>query len=124
MTERSAKADADFTLFDSEDRVLEHASTIIDGLEETTDLIKTLTAAYKRAVKDQKRMVRLCDRMQEELIAVKERLGRRSQSPRGTRRAIPACRRLRTASRRFSIAAIFWNSAITNLKRAAGQKHR
>ncbi|MBO9418645.1 GGDEF domain-containing protein [Labrenzia sp. R4_2] len=74
MTETSRKAESDFTLFDSEDRVLEHASTILDGLEETTDLIKTLTTAYKRAVKDQKRMVRLCDRMQEELIAVKERL--------------------------------------------------
>lgn len=70
----SRNKETDFTLFDSEERVMEHAETIIDGLEETTDLIKTLSAAYKRAVKDQKRMVRLCDRMQEELRAVKERL--------------------------------------------------
>lgn len=69
-----ADKNSDFTLFDTEDRVMKHAETILDGLEETTDLVKTLSAAYKRAVKDQKRMVRLCDRMQEELRAVTERL--------------------------------------------------
>lgn len=74
MNRTRKNTETDFTLFDNEERVMEHAETIIDGLEETTDLIKTLSAAYKRAVKDQKRMVRLCDRMQEELRAVKERL--------------------------------------------------
>ncbi|GAA0783188.1 GGDEF domain-containing protein [Roseibium denhamense] len=73
MTQRDKKA-SDFTLFDNEDRVLERAETILHGLDETTELIKTLSTAYKRAVREQKRMVRLCDRMQEELLTVKERL--------------------------------------------------
>lgn len=68
------KTDNTFTLFEDEDRVLQYAETILGGLDETTRLIRSLTMAYKRAVREQKRMVRLSDRNQEELMAVKERL--------------------------------------------------
>jgi len=68
------KQAADFTLFESEDRIIERADEIMLGLEDTTKLIKTLSSAYKRAVKEQKRMVRLSDRMQDELRAVQARL--------------------------------------------------
>ena len=73
MTQPKPKDNA-FTLFEDEDRVLQYAETILGGLDETTRLIRTLTMAYKRAVREQKRMVRLSDRNQEELMAVKERL--------------------------------------------------
>jgi len=71
---RSADKDSEFTLFEDEDRVLQYAETILGGLDETTRLIRSLTLAYKRAVREQKRMVRLSDRNQEELMAVKARL--------------------------------------------------
>ncbi|ASP32201.1 GGDEF domain-containing protein [Labrenzia sp. VG12] len=71
---QSNKKDGEFTLFEDEDRVLQYAETILGGLDETTRLIRSLTMAYKRAVREQKRMVRLSDRNQEELMAVKERL--------------------------------------------------
>ncbi|MCK7611905.1 GGDEF domain-containing protein [Roseibium sediminicola] len=73
MTHSSDK-DSEFTLFEDEDRVLQYAETILGGLDETTRLIRSLTLAYKRAVREQKRMVRLSDRNQEELMAVKARL--------------------------------------------------
>lgn len=73
MTHASDK-DSEFTLFEDEDRVLQYAETILGGLDETTRLIRSLTLAYKRAVREQKRMVRLSDRNQEELMAVKARL--------------------------------------------------
>ncbi|WP_422375756.1 GGDEF domain-containing protein [Roseibium sp.] len=71
---QARKKDGEFTLFEDEDRVLQYAETILGGLDETTRLIRSLTMAYKRAVREQKRMVRLSDRNQEELMAVKERL--------------------------------------------------
>ncbi|WP_170230457.1 GGDEF domain-containing protein [Roseibium hamelinense] len=74
MLKAGGKDEADFTLFDEEDRILLDAEAALDNLTHATGLVKSLSRAYKRAVRDQKRMVRLCDRMQEELISVKEKL--------------------------------------------------
>ena len=70
----TTQSDGAFTLFEDEDRVLVEADALLKDLDRATGHVKDLQKAYKRAVRDQKRMVRLCDRMQGELLEVKERL--------------------------------------------------
>jgi diguanylate cyclase (GGDEF)-like protein len=67
-------AETDFTLFDEEDRILQSSARLLRDLTNATGHVRDLQRAYKRAVREQKRMVRLSDRMQSELLEVKQQL--------------------------------------------------
>lgn len=57
----------DYTLFDVEERVLRDAEEMVRKLDEVAQGVRTLAEAYRRSYREQSRLVRLSDRMQEEL---------------------------------------------------------
>jgi len=59
--------DAAFTLFDAEERVLREAEDMVRKLDEVSAGVKRLAEAYGRGYREQSRLVRISDRMQEEL---------------------------------------------------------
>ena len=58
---------SDYTLFDVEERVLRDADEMVRKLDEVSQGVRTLAEAYRRSYREQRRLVRLSDRMQEEL---------------------------------------------------------
>ena len=62
-------------LFNEEERLLAEAEQMMLQLNEMSDGLQQLTTAhYRRAIKEQKRMVRVSDRLQSELRDTKVRL--------------------------------------------------
>ncbi len=61
-------------LFTEEDRLLAEAEQMTVQLAEMSKGLQQLTTAYRRAIKEQKRMVRVSDRLQSELRDTKVRL--------------------------------------------------
>ncbi len=57
----------DYTLFDVEERVLCDAQEMVRKLDEVAQGVRALAEAYRRSYREQSRLVRLSDRMQEEL---------------------------------------------------------
>lgn len=62
-------ADSPYSLFDVEERVLREAEDMVRKLDEISQGVRGLAEAYGRSYREQRRLVRLSDRMQEELQA-------------------------------------------------------
>ncbi|MGE5475749.1 MAG: sensor histidine kinase [Bacteroidales bacterium] len=75
------KAAASFNLFDAEERVLAEAASLRDRLADADpDLragVEALTEAYRRSVREQRRLVKGSDRLQHQLASVNQELVRR-----------------------------------------------
>ena len=67
-------AAVEFALFKEEDRAVANAVAMVDQLDEVSHGVRSLSAAYRRVVAEQKRLVRMSDRMQAELREVNSRL--------------------------------------------------
>ncbi|WP_096700457.1 ATP-binding protein [Magnetospirillum sp. 15-1] len=70
-----------FNLFDAEEKSLEQAEDLRRRLEQAPepvrDGIATLIEAYSRSVREQRRLVRVSDRLQAQLASVNQELGKR-----------------------------------------------
>lgn len=63
---KESATDGAYTLFDVEERVMREAETMVRQLEEIAQGVRGLADAYGRGYREQRRLVRLSDRMQEE----------------------------------------------------------
>ncbi|MFE1603078.1 GGDEF domain-containing protein [Methylobacterium sp. ID0610] len=70
---RDATGDA-FSLFDTEEAVLGRTEVMLAGLAEVADGVRDLAGAYRRGYREQRRLVRLSDRMQGDLQRANLRL--------------------------------------------------
>ncbi|HTH16686.1 MAG TPA: HAMP domain-containing sensor histidine kinase [Magnetospirillum sp.] len=70
-----------FSLFEAEERVLAEAGNLRERLAEADPELKhgveTLTEAYRRSVREQRRLVRVSDRLQAQLASVNQELAKR-----------------------------------------------
>lgn len=70
-----------FNLFDAEERVLAEAVALRDRLADADPQLRTgvetLADAYRRSVREQRRLVKVSDRLQHQLASVNQELGRR-----------------------------------------------
>jgi signal transduction histidine kinase len=71
-----------YNLFDAEERVLAEAGTLRGRLADADpDLrqgVETLTTAYRRSVREQRRLVKVSDRLQHQLASVNQELAKRT----------------------------------------------
>lgn len=67
MTNPPQRSDSEFTLFDEEERVLRRADSMIAKLEEVAGGVRALADAYRQGYSEQRRMVRISDRLQLDL---------------------------------------------------------
>ena len=74
-------AAASFNLFDAEERVLAEATVLreklADGDSEVRVGVEALADAYRRSVREQRRLVKVSDRLQHQLASVNQELARR-----------------------------------------------
>jgi diguanylate cyclase (GGDEF)-like protein len=75
----SASEPEDFTLYFTEEKVLADADAMLRHLAEVSRGVQGLADAYRRSYLEQRRLVRLSDRMQEELQAAKQHLADQKQ---------------------------------------------
>jgi signal transduction histidine kinase len=72
---------ADFNLFDAEEKALEQAARLRQQVSavqpDVKDGVESLIDAYSRSVREQRRLVRVSDRLQGQLAAVNQELARR-----------------------------------------------
>ncbi|MDO8608381.1 MAG: HAMP domain-containing sensor histidine kinase [Phaeospirillum sp.] len=72
---------ADFNLFDAEEKTLEQAEELRHGMADAPAAIRdglaTLIDSYGRSVREQRRLVRVSDRLQAQLATVNHELGKR-----------------------------------------------
>ena len=72
---------ADFNLFDAEEKTLEQAGALRRGMDGAPQSVKdgldALIEAYGRSVREQRRLVRVSDRLQAQLATVNQELGKR-----------------------------------------------
>ena len=61
------RSDSEFSLFDQEEQVLQSAGSMIGKLEEVAEGVRDLAEAYKQGYREQRRMLRISDRMQLDL---------------------------------------------------------
>ena len=64
-----------FSLFDNEEAVLDRTEVMLTQLAAVADGVKVLAEAYRRGYREQRRLVRLSDRMQADLQKANKRLG-------------------------------------------------
>ncbi|AWN46819.1 GGDEF domain-containing protein [Methylobacterium terrae] len=64
-----------FSLFDNEEAVLDRTEVMLTQLAALADGVKVLAEAYRRGYREQRRLVRLSDRMQADLQKANRRLG-------------------------------------------------
>jgi len=69
----------DYTLFDVEEGVLRDADEMVRKLDEVAQGVHSLAEAYRRSYREQRRLVRLSDRMQEELHVANHGLTRQAE---------------------------------------------
>jgi len=73
---------AGFNLFDAEEKALAGAEALVamldDAPAEARDGVATLTDAYRRSIREQRRLVRVSDRQQAQLARLNQELGRRT----------------------------------------------
>jgi len=74
MSEPPDPTEPEFTLFEAEERVIEEAEAMIARLEEVAGGVRRLVEAYRHSYREQRRLVRLSDRMQLELHTAKQHL--------------------------------------------------
>lgn len=75
----SEPADA-FSLFDTEEAVLGRSEVMLARLAEVGDGVRELASAYRRSYHEQRRMVRLSDRMQLDLHRANQRLAEQQRA--------------------------------------------
>ncbi|RAU22790.1 histidine kinase [Paramagnetospirillum kuznetsovii] len=72
---------ASFNLFDAEEKLLEQAEALRGSLDGTSAVVRggfdTLLDGYSRSVREQRRLVKVSDRLQAQLATVNQELGRR-----------------------------------------------
>jgi len=83
-------ADTGFTLFDAEERVLREAEDMVSKLDEVAAGVKRLAEAYGRGYREQSRLVRISDRMQEELQEANRGLSQQARDLRTLNAALEA----------------------------------
>ncbi|MBB4315515.1 GGDEF domain-containing protein [Roseospira marina] len=71
---------AEFSLFEVEERVLREADAMVRKLDEVAGGVNALAAAYRRGYREQRRLVRLSDRMQGELHQANRHLTDQAQA--------------------------------------------
>ncbi len=64
-----------FSLFDNEEAILDRTEVMLTQLAAVADGVKVLAEAYRRGYREQRRLVRLSDRMQADLQKANKRLG-------------------------------------------------
>ncbi|NGM37634.1 GGDEF domain-containing protein [Methylobacterium sp. DB0501] len=64
-----------FSLFDNEEAVLDRTEVMLTQLAAVADGVKVLAEAYRRGYREQRRLVRMSDRMQADLQKANKRLG-------------------------------------------------
>jgi diguanylate cyclase (GGDEF)-like protein len=69
-----SSGESGFSLFDEEERVLEQTKTMLHMLETVADGVRGLAQAYGKSYREQRRLVRLSDRMQLDLQTANQRL--------------------------------------------------
>jgi len=67
MTNSPERSDSEFSLFDEEERILRRADSMIAKLEEVSGGLSALADAYRQGYSEQRRMVRISDRLQFDL---------------------------------------------------------
>ncbi len=78
--EAAPRADGDparddgFSLFDAEEAIIGRADVMLARLSEMADGVQELAGAYRRGTREQRRLVRMSDRMQLELQRVNQRM--------------------------------------------------
>ncbi len=71
---RDPAQDDGFSLFDAEEAVIGRADVMLSRLSEVADGVQELAGAYRRGTREQRRLVRMSDRMQLELQRVNQRM--------------------------------------------------
>ncbi len=108
MAERGAGS---FNLFDAEDRSLAAGQALAEGLAaspaEVRDGVATLVEAYRRSIREQRRLVRLSDRQQAQLAALNQELaGRTAEAEEALARLQDAQETLVQAEKLASLGAL------------------
>lgn len=67
--------DGGWSLFETEERVMRRAEEMIDALDSVASGVRRLAEAYRQGYREQRRLVRLSDRMQADLQAANNQLG-------------------------------------------------
>lgn len=80
--------DKRFSLFDEEERVLGQTTTMLDKLEDVADGVRGLAQAYGKSYREQRRLVRLSDRMQLDLQTANARLEEQAEELKALNRAL------------------------------------
>jgi diguanylate cyclase (GGDEF)-like protein len=73
-------AEEDFSLFDTEERVLADAEAMIRQLNDVARGVQILANAYRQSYREQSRLVRLSDRIQHELHTAKQKVSEQAQN--------------------------------------------
>lgn len=66
--------DDGFSLFDNEEAIIGRTDVMLARLSEVADGVQELAGAYRRGTREQRRLVRMSDRMQSELQRVNQRM--------------------------------------------------
>ncbi|MBX9634892.1 MAG: hypothetical protein K2X44_07905 [Magnetospirillum sp.] len=76
MAVAGAKSEGGFNLFDAEERVLAEANALRDSLAEAAPELRhgveTLTESYRRSVREQRRLVKVSDRLKNQQASVNQ----------------------------------------------------
>lgn len=80
----------EFSLFEVEERVLRDAEDMVRKLDEVANGLRTLADAYRRGYREQRRLVRLSDRMQGELHRANRNLTEQASTLRDLNAALEA----------------------------------
>lgn len=91
------QADGEFSLFDQEERVLHSAASMIAKLEEVSGGLRELAGAYQQGYREQRRMLRISDRLQLDLHLANQALGSQADELKKLNTALEAENRLRKA---------------------------
>jgi len=67
MTKKQNSVDGEFSLFDQEERVLQNAASMVDMLTDVAGGVRELADAYRQSYREQKRLLRISDRLQLDL---------------------------------------------------------
>ena len=88
MSDSADQTEQGFSLFDEEERVLAQTKTMLDRLEEVADGVRGLARAYGKSYREQRRLVRLSDRMQLDLQKANSRLAEQADELKALNRAL------------------------------------
>lgn len=90
-------AGSEFTLFDQEERVLQNAASMLVKLEEVAEGLRGLTGAYQQGYREQRRMLRISDRLQLDLHQANQTLGSQADELKQLNTALETENKLREA---------------------------